>query len=438
MKKIRWAVAAAAAGTLFLGACGGSATPGETGSAPGTTQAPETTGPSDKTGTLNVWLMDGSQPQTVVDAVNKKFNEQFPNVKVNVELQAWAGIQDKLTTGMNSSAAPNVVEIGNSLTAKFADSGLLADLTDQADALGKANWLEGLAATGEWDGVRYGIPYYGGVRITMYNKEQFKAAGVEVPKTLDELDQVAGKLADANGGKAKDYSAFYFPGKFWYGALPFIWAEGGDIAVKDGDKWVGKVDSAESRAGLTRLKNLVDKYSTAPVDDNEVKNWEVFQEGNIGMVLDSWWAPGAILANNAAFGANVGVFPLPGVTADKTAPVFFGGSDLAVPEKSTEHDLSVAWIKILTSTEIQTQLAKEGGVIPNQEAAFAGHEGNDFLKAADEAAKVSKFTPVSPNWGNVEAQNIMPDMLVKIFSGAASIDDATKEANAKIVEILND
>ena len=430
MKKIRWAVAAAAAGTLFLGACGGPATPESD-------KPAETSAPADASGELNVWLMDGSQPQTVVDAVNKQFNALYPNVKVNVELQAWAGIQDKLTTGMNSSSAPNVVEIGNSLTAKFADSGLLADLTDQADALGKANWLEGLAATGEWDGVRYGIPYYGGVRITMYNKAHFAEAGVEVPKTLDELEQVATKLADAKGGKAKDYSAFYFPGKFWYGALPFIWAEGGDIAVKEGDSWVGKLDCAESRKGLERLKRLVDAYSTAPVDDNEVKNWEVFQEGNIGMVMDSWWAPGAIVGANAEFGKNVGVFPLPGLTADKTAPVFFGGSDLAVPEKSGEHELSVEWIKILTSTKIQTQLAKEGGVIPNQEAAFAGHEGNEFLLAADEAAKVSKFTPVSPNWGNVEAQNILPDMLVKIFSGAASIDDATKEANAKIVEILN-
>lgn len=90
MKKIRWAVAAAAVGTLFLGACGGAATPGET-KAPDNTNSTEATGPSDKSGTLNVWLMDGSQPQTVVDAVNKQFNEQYANVKVNVELQAWAG-----------------------------------------------------------------------------------------------------------------------------------------------------------------------------------------------------------------------------------------------------------------------------------------------------------------------------------------------------------
>lgn len=94
-------------------------------------------------------------------------------------------------------------------------------------------------------------------------------------------------------------------------------------------------------------------------------------------------------------------------------------------------------MKILTGTEMQTQLAKEGGVIPNQEAAFAGHEGNEFLQIADEAASVSAFTPVSPSWGNVESEAVLPDMLVKIFSGSVSIEDATIEANGRMVELLN-
>ncbi|MDO5736983.1 MAG: extracellular solute-binding protein [Propionibacteriaceae bacterium] len=425
--QIRGLLAAAAAGALMLSACGGN-------------EAADTdlAAPSAETeSTLTVWLMDGSQPDSVVDAVNAEFKEKYPNVDVNVELQQWAGVQDKLTTSLNSTSTPDVVEIGNSLTAKFADAGLLSDLTDVADDLGADQWLPGLAPSGELDESRYGIPYYGGVRVVMYNKDHFKEAGVEVPTTLDELEQVAAKLAETKGGTDAGYSAFYFPGKFWYGALPFIWSEGGDIAVKDGDEWKGTLDSAESRAGLNRLKNIVDTYSTAPTDGNEVTNWEVFQEDNIGMVMDSWWAPGAVVGANEAFADKVGVFPLPGVDADKTAPAFFGGSDLAVPEKSDARGLAIEWTKILTSTEIQTQLAKEGGVIPNNEAAFVGHEGNDFLLAADEAAKVSAFTPVSPMWGNVEADAVLPDMLVKIFSGASSVEDATTEANAKVTEILN-
>jgi N,N'-diacetylchitobiose transport system substrate-binding protein len=117
--------------------------------------------------------------------------------------------------------------------------------------------------------------------------------------------------------------------------------------------------------------------------------------------------------------------------------VFFGGSDLAVSEKSANKGLAAEWVKILTSLDTQTQLAKEGGVIPNQDGAFVGHEGNEFLLVADDAAKVSKFTPVTRNWGNVESSGVLQDMLVKIFTDAASIDDATAEASSSITSTLN-
>lgn len=431
--KTRQILGALAISALFLTACGGAAETPEDPADPGTGQGEGQEAP--QSGELTVWLMDGSQPESVVDAVKAQFNETYPDVEVTVELQQWAGVQDKLTTAMNSDATPDVVEIGNSLTAKFADSGLLADLTDQAAGLGQDNWLAGLAASGELDGQRYGIPYYGGVRIVMYNTEHFAEAGVEIPTTLDELEDVAATLAEANGGTDAGYSAFYFPGKFWYGALPFIWAEGGDIATKDGEEWQGQLDSDASRAGLERLKRLVDTYSTAPTDGDEVSNWEVFQDDNVGMVIDSWWAPGAV-AGVEGWEDKVGVFPLPGVTADETAPAFMGGSDLAVPERSDSQEWATEWIRVLTSEEIQTQLAAEGGVIPNNEASFAGHEGNDFLLAADEAARVSAFTPVSPQWGNVEGEAVVPDMLVKILSGSASIEDATTEANDRVTDIL--
>ncbi|GAB3820618.1 sugar ABC transporter substrate-binding protein [Tessaracoccus terricola] len=432
--KTRQILGALAISALFLTACGGDAETPEDPADPGNEQGQEGEAPA--SGELTVWLMDGSQPESVVDAVKAQFNETYPDVEVTVELQQWAGVQDKLTTAMNSDATPDVVEIGNSLTAKFADSGLLSDLTDQADALGSANWLPGLAASGELDGQRYGIPYYGGVRIVMYNTEHFAEAGVEVPTTLDELEEVAATLAEANGGTDAGYSAFYFPGKFWYGALPFIWAEGGDIATRDGDQWTGQLDSQESRAGLERLQRLVDTYSTAPTDGDEVSNWEVFQEDNVGMVIDSWWAPGAV-AGVEGWEDKVGAFPLPGVTADETAPAFMGGSDLAIPERSDAKEWAAEWVRILTGEEIQTQLAAEGGVIPNNEASFSGHEGNDFLLVADEAARVSAFTPVSPQWGNVEGEAVIPDMLVKILSGSASIEDATAEANQRVTDILN-
>jgi N,N'-diacetylchitobiose transport system substrate-binding protein len=424
--KFRTGLVALAAAGLTLTAC-------SSGSTTATDAAPSTPA-ADASGTLKVWLMDGSQPQTVIDSVNAKFKETYPNVKVEVELQQWGGIQDKLTTSLGTDSTPDVVEIGNSLTAKYSDAGLLADLTASAGDFNVDGMLPGLKPSGELDGIRYGIPYYGGVRIVVYNKSQFKDAGATVPTSLEELNATAEKLQKANADNSK-YSAFYFPGKYWYGAVPFVWDAGGEIATQDGDTWTGTLDQPPAVAGLTTLKGLVKNYSKAPVDGDETKNMDAFNTGNVGMMIDSWWAPGAL--DTGDMKGNIGVFALPGTAAGSTSPVFFGGSDLAVSAKSAQQGLAVEWMKILTGLEAQTQLAKEGGVIPNQEGAFVGHEGNEFLQVADQASTNSRFTPVSPNWANVESSQVLQDMLVKIFSDAATVEEATKGASEQITSILN-
>ncbi len=427
--KVRLVGAVGVTAAVVLSACGGGG---------GATSAADLESPpADASGTLKVWLMDGSAPEPVVDAVNAQFNEQFPDVEVQVELQQWSGIQDKLTTSLNTDATPCVAEFGNSQVAKFADAGLLTELTPVAADLGSDAWLEGMIPPGELDGERYSIPFYGGDRIVVYNKAHFAEAGIEPPTTMEGLQQAAAKLAEVKGDPSTGYSAFYFPGKYWYGALPFIWTTGGDIATQEGEEWTGQLNSAESREGLTFLNTLVQDYSAAPKDGDETKNYNAFMEGNVGMVIDSWWAPGTIVKEKPEMADDVGVFALPGATADATAPVFLGGSDLGVSAKCAEPALAVEWTKLMTNTENQTMLAKEGGVIPNQQAAFAGHEGDPFLEVADQAAEVSKFTPVSPNWANVEAQSVLPDMLVKIFTGQATVDEATEEANTQVETLLN-
>jgi len=216
--------------------------------------------------------------------------------------------------------------------------------------------------------------------------------------------------------------------------VPFIWVAGGEIATQEGETWTGALDQPEAVAGLTTLKGLVEKYSKAPVDSDETKNLEAFQTGNVGMMIDSWWAPGAL--DTGELQGDVGAFALPGSEAGTTSPVYFGGSDLAVSARSAQQALGVQWMQILTGTEVQTLLAS-AGVIPNQEAAFAGHRGNPFMVAADTAATNSRFTPVSPNWPYVESAQVLPDMLVNILRNDKTVEVATAEASGQIASILN-
>ncbi len=422
---MRTGLVAMAAAALTLTACTSGSDPAEVAiSVP----------PKDVEGTLKVWLMDGSQPTAVIESVNQRFAKEYPGVEVEVELQQWGDIQDKLADTLGTDDTPDVVEIGNSLTAVYAAAGQLADLSDFAADLGVEGMLRGLRPPGELDGVRYGIPYYGGTNVVVYNRAHFEKADVDVPTSLKELQKVAAAL-QKQFKKREQYSAFYFPGTYWKGAVPFIWDAGGEIAESSGGTWTGTLDQSEAVAGLTTLQNLVARFSKAPVDGDETKNIEVFQSGDVGMMIDSWWAPGAL--NRGKLKGDIGAFALPGSKAGTTAPVFIGGSDLAISARSSQPGLALEWIKLITNLKHQTMLAEQGGVIPNQKGAFVGHQGNPFLLIADEAAINSRFTPVSPNWPNVESAEVLQKMLVKIFSQEATVQQATNEASDQITALLN-
>src|SRR5690606_20776852 len=70
-------------------------------------------------GGLTVWLMDGSAPESWVNALNEAF-ERRHGVEVPVEIQQWDGIQNRLTTALSEN--------------------------DTVDEIGRAAWREGQPA----------------------------------------------------------------------------------------------------------------------------------------------------------------------------------------------------------------------------------------------------------------------------------------------------
>jgi N,N'-diacetylchitobiose transport system substrate-binding protein len=388
---------------------------------------------------ITVWLMNGSAPPAVIDEVNKQFAADHPGSTAKIQIQEWDGIQEKTTTALASNNPPDVLEIGNTLVSKFAESGGLADLTDKKADLGGGSWLKGLEDAGTLDGKLYGVPYYAGDRAVIYRKDLFAKAGVTSPPTDRASLMAAADKLQRKFGADKKFSAFYFPGQYWYAALPFVWDEGGDVAVQEGGQWKGALDSPAAQAGLSFLKDVVTKYSKAPVNGNENDNDLAVPvgEGKAAMGIDPGWKVGVILKAHPELKSKLGVFPIPGKSASKTAPVFLGGSNLAVSEGSKASDLAYDWLKILTGEKIQSELAVKGGVIPNSTALLNLHASDPILSVFDAAAKNSKFTPNTPKWANVESSTILQDMLVSIFSGKASVAQATAKASEAITKTLN-
>jgi N,N'-diacetylchitobiose transport system substrate-binding protein len=401
------------------------------GSTPSTTAGNET-------GTLTVWLMNGSAPASVVDAVNADFTAKHPKMTVKVELQQWSDIGTKLDTGLTGNTPPDVIELGNTLVAKYAAAGLLEDISGKKSSFDNSGtWLQSLTDSCTVSGKLYCAPYYAGSRAIIYRKDMFAAANVQPPTSMDELLTVGKKLMAAHSSDP-NFSALYFPGKYWYAALPFIWDFGGDIATQSGGKWQGSLNSSSSQQGLTTLANLVSSLSKADKTGDEAKQDAAFAQGHIAMIIANGWEVGVITdpkAGDPKLKDKLGVFPIPSHTAGQSAPVFLGGSDLGVAAKSKNQALANEWVELLTGTKHMTDMATVGGVIPNTTTLLSLGTGLNAIFFA--AAKNSRFVPNSQNWASVENANVIPDMLVSIFTGKAQLPAATTSASDKITTLLN-
>jgi len=419
-RKLLFTVAAAVA--LVATACGG--TP--------------TTSTGNETGTLTVWLMNGSAPQSVVDGVNADFKAKHPNVTVNVGIQQWSDVTTKLDTAFAGSAPPDIMELGNTLVAKYAAAGALQDISSKKGSFeNSGTWLQSLTDSCTYQKKLYCVPYYAGSRAVIYRTDLFAAAGVQPPTSMDQLMSV-GQTLMAKYGSDPNFSALYFPGKYWYAAAPFVWDFGGDIATQSGTKWTGAINDSQSQQGLTELQSLVSKLSRADKTGDEAKQDQAFAQGHIAMIIANGWEVGVITdpkAGDPTLKDKLGAFPIPSHNAGQTAPVFLGGSDLGISAKSQHQALAQEWLGLLAGTKYQSQMVTVGGVIPNTTSLVSLSSGLPAIFAA--AAKNSRFTPNSPNWANVESANVLQDMLVSIFTGKSSIQSATSAASDKITTILN-
>lgn len=247
MKRWLKLAAGAAAFTLATAGCAGSS---------GSDTAASSSGNAAISGDVTVWLMTGSAPTTLTDALNKEFEAAHPGVKVKYEIQQWDGIQQKLTTALAGGTPPDVIEIGNTQTAAFASQdGVLTDLSGDKDSFNGAQWLKGLADSGTYDGKTYGVPFYAANREVIYRKDMFEQAGITKPPTSnDEWIDAITKLK-TKFGSDPDFQALYLPGQNWYSLLSFIWDNGGDIAQPDGKNFKATLDSAGAKAGLEFYKN---------------------------------------------------------------------------------------------------------------------------------------------------------------------------------------
>lgn len=381
---------------------------------------------------VTIWLMKDSVTADFLDRFKKSYEDEHSSVDLEFKIQEWGGIGPKVLEALAGKDTPDVIEVGNTQVAQYAESGNLRDLTlESMRDLGREDWLPGLAEPGSIGGVQYGIPWYAANRVVIYNKDIFEEAGIKnPPKTRAQWIEDTGKL------NRDGIQGMYLPGQNWYVLAGFIWDEGGQLASDEEGDWEGTLDSPAALRGMefySKLQALGDGPKDA--DEEKPPQANVFAEGNVAQIISTPSTATLIEKKNPELKGKLGYFPIPGKTAKAPGSVFTGGSDLIVPQKSDQRAAAYEVIKALAGAKWQEDLAKTMSYVPNKPSLAHVIEGEESTAAMAEGAAQGHATPNSPQWAAVEADNPIKTYMTAVLQGGDPATEA-KTASEKITAVL--
>jgi N,N'-diacetylchitobiose transport system substrate-binding protein len=406
--------------------------------------APETSNTSstedDTSGTLRVWLfqeVDNQPKEKVVASVVEAFEKAHDDTEVTVEYIPVETRAQRVKAAFNDpGSAPDVIEYGNTDTAGYVRDGGLLDVTREFTAWSEAADTDPTARRSVTvDGKVYGAPLFVGVRALYYRTDVFAELGLEVPRSQAELITTAKKIRAAR----PDLYGLAVGGAYTYGALPFVWAHGGDLATGKEGAYTAAIDSAAARKGI-------EAYTSLFGDDNcpaaTCAGWTgndtvtAFAAGKAGMAIGGDFSRAAVQAGKVEFG----VVPLPGVRAGSVAPAFAGGNNIGVLRSTSHRTLAVDLMKRLASKRTQGELFDAMGFLPTYSDVRGEVAGREpFVKPFVETLGAgTKFVPASPAWAQIDAGLVLPTMFQEVVSGKKGVAEAAADAARKMDKAFGD
>lgn len=274
MKKLKSAVAILAALSLSIGAVGcgsekspASSSPAQPGSAAADSTAPSSA--SNMSGELTFSFWGLPEEVAVQEQITAAFNQQYPNIKVNLDHVSGSGdFNTTIMTRMSGGTPPDVFYMGEVMVPIYSSKGVVEDLLPYAlrDGINLDDYWDGvLTPAGYDDGHLWAFAKDCGPYLMYYNKAHFDEIGEPYPDgTWNQAKflEVAKKLTKTDeSGKTTRYGLAGENG--WPSWFALAYKNGGNILDAEGRRMVSDSKTAEILQWYFDLAN-VEKVATGP------------------------------------------------------------------------------------------------------------------------------------------------------------------------------
>ncbi len=296
---------------------------------------------------------------------------------------------NKLKAGLQGKDVPAMIQIFDIGTRQMVDLKVITPVQNYVDKekYDISDLEPNVLAYYTVDGKMQSMPFNTSTPLLYYNKDLFKAAGLDPekpPTTFDEFAAAARKLTKKEGTKTTVYGgAFAIYGWFFEQFL----AVSGDYYVdkNNGRDGVASKATFNSPAGLKILdwwKGMYDEGILANYGRKTVDTRNAFIAGQTAMFIDSTAVVKGVLDSvGKKFTVGTAFLPRPNAEAYKTSGTIIGGGSLWIINARPQAEQDCAWefIKYQTSAKQQSYWQTMSGYFPIRKTAYNEQLTKDWV-----------------------------------------------------------
>ncbi len=315
------------------------------------------------TGELDVWAWNIAAGS--LKEVLPRFNEHFPNIKVNIHT-TMANIQSRFLLSLSAGVGtPDITQLVASETQRYISTKRMMDLTAVAAKYEK-DFIPSFWKSCVYDGRIYAIPWGSGPCAVFYKRRLFKRYGIDpnMIETWDDYIEAGKVILKKSKGKTK---MFHLPSAGAPNGLArmfevFIQQNGGQIFDNQGRIAVNSARCLQAigllrkmfESGITVNEELFTHAHYASLKNNTVATYPI----------GAWWG-GTIKDYAPETAGDWGVFRLPALEQGGLRTSNAGGSVLVIPDQCKQKEAAWAFVEfVLCRPDIQNIQYEAFDLIP--------------------------------------------------------------------------
>lgn len=403
---------------------------------------------------LTVWMPhnpNSQKPEPRESAelhIYQAFKKLYPNISLDFQVTSWMDLDGKIMAAHLAKNDPDMYNLNVYWYTRHVAAGVarpLDDLIAKSSLPAVKKDLIGLDVLNT-DGKQMALWKWIIPTGLLYRKDLFAAAGLQPPKSWDDLVKVGKALTKDTKGTGKiDQWGFCFTGSkaeagYHYAYIPLTWGAGGEIFDRNSKAVFN------SEAGLKAMQFTVDLVQKHKITPPDVIAWAYddvtrgMENGTCAMIIEGSHRVSRVI-KGLGNPDKLGFSEIPSPTGNPPSPSMFTGWTFAIPTGSKNPEAAFKYIEYFQGLEAQWIAIKEAGQFPNLRSLLSDpyfdRPDTRYIKWwADYAQKNSKLTPNPPQPGFFRMTDLMETAFQESLLGKKTVkqalDDAVKLWNSEV------